>query len=271
MENIMKQQGPELGRLSSNFFAYVQLKRKNIIRTGELIPVLNISESQERSLLYRLSDSGWILRLKRGVYLVPPRIPAGGKYSPGVALILKKLMEEEQGRYQICGPSAFNFYGLDDQIPNVTYLYNNRISGKRSIGSLAFQFIKVSDERLGAINAVLTRENREMVYSSKARTLMDAVYDWSRFNSLPQGYDWIKAEIKKESKLASELIEVTARYGNMATIRRIGYLLDALVQKPKMINRLRSQLSTSSSLIPWNPGRSSKGTINRKWGIIING
>jgi predicted transcriptional regulator of viral defense system len=267
----MKSKGPELGSLSSRFFAYVQLKKLDIVRTGEIAPILDISASQERDLFRRLSDSGWILRLKRGVYLVPPRIPAGGKYSPGAALILQKLMEETQGRYQVCGPTAFNFYGLDDQIPSVTYLYNNRISGKRSIGSLAFQFIRVADERLGAVNAVLTREDTEMVYSSKARTLMDAVYDWSRFNSLPRGYDWIKGEIKDEPELASEMIEVTVQYGNMATMRRIGYLLDTLVRKPKVMNRLQRQLTTSSSLIPWIPGRSAKGTINRKWGIIVNG
>ena len=207
----MKSKGPELGSLSSRFFAYVQLKKLDIVRTGELAPILNISASQEHDLFRRLSDSGWVLRLKRGVYLVPPRIPAGGKYSPGAALILQKLMEEVRSIYQICGPSAFNFYGLDDQIPSVTYLYNNRLSGEKPIGSLAFQFIKVADERLGAINAVSTRDNREMVYSSKARTLMDAVYDWSRFNSLPRGYDWIKGEIKNEPKLTSELTEVTVK------------------------------------------------------------
>jgi predicted transcriptional regulator of viral defense system len=267
----MKSKGPELGSLSSRFFAYVQLKKMDMVRTGEIAPILDISASQERDLFRRLSDSGWILRLKRGVYLVPLRIPAGGKFSPGAALILQKLMEERKGRYQICGPSAFNFYGLDDQVPSVTYLYNNRISGKRSIGSLAFQFIKVADERIGAINAVRTREDMEMIYSSKGRTLMDAVYDWSRFNSLPRGYEWIKEEIKNEPKLTPELIEVAAKYGNMATIRRIGYLLDTLVQNSRMINRLQRQLSTSSSLIPWIPGRSAKGAINRKWGIIFNG
>jgi predicted transcriptional regulator of viral defense system len=266
----MKSKGPELGSLSSRFFAYVQLKKLDIVRTGEIAPVLDISAAQENDLFRRLSDSGWILRLKRGVYLVPPRIPAGGKYSPGTALILQKLMEDK-GRYQICGPSAFNFYGLDDQIPSVTYLYNNRISGKRSIGSLAFQFIKVADERLGAINAVRTREDIEMIYSSRARTLMDAVYDWYRFNSLPRGYEWIKEEVKNEPKFTSEFIEVTAKYGNVATIRRIGYLLDTLGLNPKIMNRLRRQLSTSSSLIPWIPGRSAQGTINRKWGIIVNG
>jgi len=266
----MKSKGPELGSLSSRFFAYVQLKKLDIVRTGEMAPVLDISASQERDLFRRLSDSGWILRLKRGVYLVPPRIPAGGKYSPGMALILQKLMVEEKGRYQICGPSAFNFYGLDEQIPSVTYLYNNRISGKRLIGSLAFQFIKVADERLGAVNTVKTREVLDIIYSSKARTLMDAVYDWSRFNSLPRGYDWIKGEIKNEPVLLSRLIEVTAKYGNMATIRRIGYLLDTLIRNPRMMNRLQRQLSTSSSLIPWIPGLSAKGSINRRWGIIVN-
>ncbi len=135
MRNIMKKSGPELGNLSSRFFAYVQLKKQDIVRTGGLAPVLDITGAQESDLLRRLSDSGWIVRLKRGVYLVPPRIPAGGKYSPGVALILQKLMDEVNGKYQICGPNAFNFFGLDDQIPSVTYVYNNRISGSRAIGN----------------------------------------------------------------------------------------------------------------------------------------
>ncbi|MGD9179984.1 MAG: type IV toxin-antitoxin system AbiEi family antitoxin domain-containing protein [Desulfobacterales bacterium] len=267
----MKHPGPELGDLSSRFFAYVQLKGMDIIRTGELASVLGITESKERSLLHRLSKSGWIVRLKRGVYIVPPRIPAGGKYSPGVALILQKLMEQHEGRYQICGPSAFNFYGLDDQIPSVTYAYNNRISGSRTIGNLSFQFTKVADERLGATSAVRTRNGGEIIYSSKARTLMDAVYDWSRFNSLPRGYDWIQKEVTQDPKLVSELVSATVEYGNQATVRRIGYLLDGLARPSKFINALQRQLSDSRALIPWVPGKSAKGNINRKWGVIVNG
>jgi predicted transcriptional regulator of viral defense system len=271
MRNIMKRQGPELGNLSSRFFAYVQLKKKDVVRTGELAPVLGITGPQEIDLFRRLSNSGWIVRLKRGVYLVPPRIPAGGKYGPGAALILQKLMEEEDGKYQFCGPTAFNFYGLDDQIPSVTYVYNNRISGNRTIGNLAFQFIKTADERLGATNVLRTPEGVEVIYSSKARTLMDAVYDWSRFNSLPRGYDWIRQEIKKDFKLASELVKATAQYGNQATARRIGCLLDSLVQTSRIITRLQRQLSNSKTPIPWIPDRPAKGTVNRKWGIIVNG
>jgi predicted transcriptional regulator of viral defense system len=266
----MKRAGPELGQLSSRFFAYVQLKEKDTVRTGELTVALGITRSQERDLLYRLSDSGWIVRLKRGVYLVPPRIPAGGKYSPGVGLVLRKLLQEEEGAYQICGPSAFNFYGLDDQVPTVTYVYNNRISGGRTIGSLAFQFTKVADVRLGATNAFRTREGDEVIYSSRTRTLMDAVYDWSRFNSLPRGYEWIRQEITRDPKRASELVEVAVQYGNQATLRRIGYLLDILDQPARILKRLRHELSDSRALIPWIPGKSTKGSVNRDWGIIVN-
>jgi predicted transcriptional regulator of viral defense system len=267
----MKYPGPELGSLSSRFFAYVQLKRKHIVRTGELVPVLSISNSQERSLLHRLSNSGWIVRLKRGVYLAPPRIPAGGKYSPGAAVILQKLMEEEGGNYQVCGPTAFNFYGLDDQIPSVTYVYNNRISGSRTIGNLAFQFIKLADLRLGATNAVRTRDGTEVIYSSKARSLMDAVYDWSRFNSLPRGYDWIRDETEKDPTLTPKLVDVTVQYGNQATARRIGFLLDTFTQTSKIIDQLQSQLSDSKALIPWIPTGPARGNVNRKWGVIVNG
>jgi len=179
-------------------------------------------------------------------------------------------MEEKDGKYQICGPSAFNFYGLDDQIPTVTYAYNNRLSGSRKIWNLAFQFTKVADVRLGATNTVRTREGVEVTYSSKVRTLMDAVYDWSRFNSLPRGYEWIRQVIRQDPKIASELVDATAQFGNQATIRRIGYLLDTLEQPSRMMKRLQRELSVSKALIPWIPRKSTKGKINRDWGIIVN-
>jgi predicted transcriptional regulator of viral defense system len=266
----MKSLGPELGNLSSRFFAYVQLKNKDTVRTGELIPVLGITASKERNLLSRLSNTGWIVRLKRGLYLIPPRIPAGGKYSPGIAMILQKLMGEEDGKYQICGPTAFNFYGFDDQVPSVTYVYNNCISDSRTIGNLAFQFIKVKDERLGATNAVNTRGVEEVIYSSKARTLMDAVYDWSRFNSLPRGYDWIRQEIEKHPSISAELVDVVIRYGNQATTRRIGCLLDVLGQPSRLVNRLQRQINNSRAIIPWIPDRPARGKASRKWGIVLN-
>lgn len=267
----MKRTGAELGNLAANVFAYAQLKGKDIVRSGELAPVLGINAQQERELLSRLSRRGWIVRLQRGLYLVPPRIPAGGKYSPGIGLILEKLMDELKGRYQLSGPTTFNYYGFDDQIPSITYAYNNRISGSRRIGKLGFQFIKTGEGRLGSVKRVPTREGTEIIYASKPRTLMDSVYDWPRFNSLPRGYDWIQREVSEDSQLASELAKVTAEYGNQATIRRIGYLLERILDTTEYEGRLQGKLRSSKSLIPWVPSKPAKGTANRKWGVIVNG
>jgi hypothetical protein len=42
-------------------------------------------------------------------------------------------------------------------------------------------------------------------------------------------------------------------------------------QPSKNIRRLLHQLSDSKALIPWIPSRAARGTVNRKWGIIVNG
>ena len=267
----MKRKKPLLGSLSSQFFAFIQLKNKDIIRTGEIAPALGISRDQERMLLFRLADSGWIVRLKRGVYLTPPKIPAGGNYGPGAALILQRLMAVEEGYYQICGPTAFQFHGFTDQIPTITYAYNDRISGRRTIGGLQFQFIKVASHRLGGTQNVKLQEGSHVVYSSRIRTLMDTIYDWSRFHSLPQGYQWVRTEVESIPKRSSELIGCVTQYGNQATVRRVGYLLSALGVSRRSVNRLKGALNESKALIPWVPNKPAKGTVNREWGVIVNG
>ena len=135
------------------------------------------------------------------------------------------LIGDQSGSYQISGPSTFYRYGWTEQIPNRVYAYNNRISGDRQIGSVALTLIKVADSRLGATEVVKTPDGVDVVYASKARSLMDAVYDWSRFNTLPQAYGWIRRELVADDALAADLVQVTLRFGNQGTLRRIGALL----------------------------------------------
>ncbi len=187
---------------------------------------LRITPTQEAKLLSRLVKAGLIARVWRGLYLVPERLPLGGKWSPDEALAITSLMDARKGRYQICGPNAFNRYGFDDQVPTRVYAYNDRLSGERTVGAVAFTLIKVADARLGDTEQVRTAEGLTLVYSSRVRTLVDAVYDWSRFNSLPRAYSWIRAELDSKRIGAAELVQVTLRYGDVGGIRRIGALLD---------------------------------------------
>jgi predicted transcriptional regulator of viral defense system len=260
----------QLGDLETQFFAYVQMRKLSVVRSGDLTAsLLRLAPDQERKLLSRLSRGGLIARVRQGLYLVPPQLPLGGAWTPGEALALNALMEDRGGRFQICGPNAFNRYGFDNQIPNLIYAYNNRISGKRAIGSVLLMLIKVANERLGETEEA-TLDGARVLYSSRVRTLVDAVYDWSRFNSLPRGYEWIRYELKAKRIDALELVKVTLCYGDTGTIRRMGLLLESEGVDSALLRKLNRALNPTSSLIPWIPGRPKRGSVNRRWGVIIN-
>ena len=184
-----------LGDMGTRFHAYAQLRALRTVRTGDLMRDLGLSPIQERELFRRLNRGGFIARVRRGLYLVPPRLPLGGAWGPDSILALNTLMEDRGGRYQICGPNCFNRYGFDTQIPVRLYVYNNRISGERTIGSTYLTLIKVANRRLGATETVKTKDGLDAAYSSRVRTLVDPVYDWSRFNGLPRAYECIRAEV----------------------------------------------------------------------------
>jgi predicted transcriptional regulator of viral defense system len=136
--------------METQFFAYVQMRQMRTLRAGDLVAsVLRLSPDQERKLLSRLARGGLIARVRQGLYLVPPRLPLGGAWTPTEAEALNAMMEDRKGLYQICGPNAFNLYGFDDQIPTRIYAYNNRLSGDRRVGAVDMTLTQAYDFEAG--------------------------------------------------------------------------------------------------------------------------
>lgn len=260
----------KLGQFEASLLAYAQMRNLQTVRTGELTGPLRITPKQERELLSRMARSGILAQVRRGLYLVPPRLPLGGRWTPDEALALNALMDDRGGRYQACGPNAFQRYGYDEQVPARLYAYNNSLSGERTVGAVAMTLIKVADSRLGDTEEVAAPEGPTLVYSSRARTLMDAVYDWARFDSLPRGYEWIRKDLAAGRVGVAELANTTLRYGNQGTIRRIGGMLERLGAAESLLKKLRRMLKSSTSLIPWVPGLPRRGIVNRRWGVVFN-
>jgi predicted transcriptional regulator of viral defense system len=259
-----------LGRQEAQMLAYLQMRNKRTVRTGELIGPLRLSRLQERELFRRMARGRLIARVRPGLYLVPPQLPLGGSWTPDEILALNTLLADRHGQYQICGPNAFNRYGFDEQVPSRVYAYNDRISGERTVGAVRLTLIKVSEERLGDVEQVRTREGLTATYSSRVRTLVDAVYDWSRFNSLPRAFDWIRSELASRRVGAAELVRVTLRYGNVATIRRVAALMASEGVHSAQLRKLERALKPSTSLIPWVPTKPKRGTVDRRWGVVWN-
>ena len=261
----------QIGQLEAQFLAYAQMRRWTKVRTGDLRKPLRLSADQERKLLSRLAQSGMIARVWRGLYLVPPTLPLGGKWSPDIGLALATLMEAHDGRYQVCGPNAFNRYGFDEQIPNRVYAYNNRLSGDRRIGALELTLIKVADSRLGATEVARSTEGPPVIYCSRARTLIDAVYDWSRFDGLPRAYGWIRRELSNQRVTASQLVSLTLEFADRGTIRRIGALLEREGVSERLLRKLEQAISTTTGPVPWIPRLPKRGVVDHRWGVVWNG
>ena len=259
-----------LGRQESQLLAYLQMRGQKTVRTGELTAPLRLTRLQERELFRRMARARLIARVRPGLYLVPRQLPLGGAWTPDEALALNTLLEDRGGRYQICGPNAFSRYGFDDQVPSRVYAYNNRISGQRTVGAVELTLIKVADGRLGGVERAVTPEGVAAVYSSRVRTLVDAVCDWSRFNGLPRAFGWIQADLAARRVDAGELARVSLRYGDVGTIRRIGALLDRDGAPDAAVRKLQRALGPTTSLIPWVPTRPKRGTVDRRWGIVWN-
>jgi predicted transcriptional regulator of viral defense system len=179
-------------------------------------------------------------------------------------------MEVSGARYQVGGPNAFNAHGFDDQVPNLTYVYNDRLSGARTVGGCHLVFIKVAGARLGGTVEPPAGGDAGVPMTDIARTLVDAVRDWSRFDTLPRAYRWVRQVVTRDGALAPRLADYVRRYGNVATGRRLGYLLERLDADPTALEKLRGYVGAAKSVIPWIPRRRASGPIS-PWGVIVNG
>lgn len=265
----MKQERPGLGRLGTRFFELVQMREQEVVSIGDLQAALEISARQEKKLLSHLSQQGVIVRLQKGVYLVPRTLPPGGMWSPSEYTLVAEYMTAIGARYQICGPAAFNYHGLSEQIPNRITVYNDKVSGLRKVGPLELQLVKVPIKRIGGWTTIQAAQSKQARIATLSRAIMDAVYDWSRFNSLPQAFVWIGG-YAKDKKVMKELVECLIQFGNVSAQRRSGYVLEFFNVDPALVRRLYKGLKSTSSWIPLNPLAPAKGETSKKWRVIVN-
>ena len=263
-----------LGPLEVQFFAWTQLEKKKQVQTGDLVKSMNLSSKQEANLLYNLSSSGFILKLWRGFYLIPEKIPPKGLWSPSPYLVINKYMENVGARnFHISGQAIFNKYGYSDQLSSWFTIYNNKISKKIYILQYHLDFVKVISKRLGVVKKMKSYIGDERFIwarlSSPEQTILDAVYDYKKFGTLPKVYDWIADSLKYKKINPEKLVNVATKYGNTMSQKRIGWVLDKLKVPKRVINSLQKKVSKTKVLTPLNP-KNRKGSINKKWGVIEN-
>ena len=181
-------------------------------------------------------------------------------------------MRNMDAKFRISGPSIFNSYGYSDQISSWFTVYNNKISKKCYIKQYRIDFVKVVKERSGDIKKVISyneNQSEPALISSAEQTLLDAVYDYKKLGTLPKAYDWIFYALKYKKIDPKKLVNITIKYGNTMTQKRIGWILDELKIPKQLTNRIQRKIPQTKFLVPLNP-KNNRGTINKKWNVIQN-
>ena len=65
--------GPE--QQEAQTLAYLQMRKLQTVRAGDLIRPLWLTRLQERELFRRLARGGLIARVRPGLFVVPPQLP----------------------------------------------------------------------------------------------------------------------------------------------------------------------------------------------------
>lgn len=250
--------------------AFARMRGNQIVRTGELATAIRLSPLQERRLLAALVRKPLIARVREGLYLFPKKMPVGGIWTPDEATAINALMNDAGAKYQITGLSAFQRYGYSAQMALRATLYNDVLSGDRRIGSVALTLVKVRSERLGDTESYRTPAGERVIFSSRARTLVDAVSDWQRFDTLPEAYAWIAREITAGRVTAGKLASSAMRHGDRRAIRRIGALLQETGASESVLGRLARATGRPGKPLLLVPTRSPNGRLAKRWGVVVN-
>lgn len=245
-----------------------QKSESNYISVQKAAEVLNMSTNVTAVKLASLTRRGWMLRAKRGIYLILPIEAAPGQpTTPEDPWILANKLFPP---CYIGGWSAIEYWGLSEQLFNSTLVITtaNIRSKQVKILNQNFRLFNTSATKIKYLVKVW-RGNSEVLVSSKERTIVDCL----TFPELCGGIQHLAAIMSNYASTPehnySEIINNVIRFGSGATWKRLGYLAEQLWSDQKEI-LLAATKHMSAGDAKLDPAVKSNGTLTNKWRLWVN-
>lgn len=238
----------------------------------------DVSPTTVRSLLKLLTDAGWIIRLRRGLYAGTGRLPGGVDVPPFVVAT------------SLVSPSAVAFFsalahhGLTDQIPRVitaitprkVVVPSMRLAGQAGeergqhlwhAAGLDFRYVVVLPKRFSfGIESVWLDERFRVPVTDRERTVLDLFALPRLFGGLGEGLAVL--ERAGDDIDLEKLVGYALRYDSVAVAKRLGWSLEQTGTRSSVLTPL-AELPTSH-FTALDPGRVRRGPRDRRWMVIDN-
>jgi predicted transcriptional regulator of viral defense system len=248
-----------------------------IFRTEDALRIAppSIPRDQVPYLLKVLTDAGWLIRLRRGLYAGTGQLP-GGVDIPPFVLATALVSPSAIGLW-----SALAYHDLTDQVPIIVTAITPRkvvtptmrgggAAGRRHVWRVAdieCQFVTLSEQRYGiGLERQWISEQFAFSVTDRERTVLDTFAMPGRFGGISEGLGVLDRALATLD--VGKLIDYALQYGSQTLIKRLGWSLEQAGAEMTALMPLLQAASTSYGVL--DPGRPRRGEHDRRWRLIVN-
>jgi len=246
-----------------------------IAQARELAEPLDLNSSQLRWTLSKLARSGWIARIKRGVYAVRSPLLSAELHPYAIAAALVEPMA-------ISHWSALAHHGLTTQIPPMVQASTPHtiVTPEMRVGQahrprgravwraleMEFEFIRVKQDHFFGFQQEWVSSWHRVSITDPERTILDMVAHPRVFGTFGTALETLEAHLEQLD--VKRLVEYALRYDVGAVIKRLGWALETLGAPAAMVEPLRSY--PIHAYYPLDPTGPSGGTSVARWQVRDN-
>ena len=213
-----------------------------VARARELAPSVGLSEVYLAQALHHLTRSGWVVRLRRGLYALSSTVPG---VSPAHEFEIAMALVQPAA---ISHWSALHFHGLTEQVPRKVFVLTTteasvpRRRGTAAehspmgfqVGDTSYRFVQVKPERFFGTEEMWVDETRVTV-TDPERTRLDGL---ARPRDCGDFAEVIHAFEVRGADLDLQRITGYALMLDGATAKRLGWVLQHLGVDPSRLEGL---------------------------------
>jgi len=232
-----------------------------------------ISDGYVLESLHYLANTGWVVRLKGGLYVISSSFPGMTpvhEFKIAMALVHPAAISHW---------SAMHFHGMTEQIPQRVYVTTthaipilkpdkkrkkNQKSYSREINSVIYEFVKVKPERFFGTKEYWIGEVKVTI-TDPERTLIDGLIAPKYFGDWAEVYSAFESYISKLD--LDKTIDYSLRF-DAACAKRLGWILDRLGVKDSILQRLESVPIKGYRIL--DPTGPRNGHCSKRWMIQEN-
>jgi len=258
-----------LGDAEARLLLTLASQDKQVFTTADAQAAVGGQRHRINKMLARLSDKRWVLRLRRGLYLILP-FEAGveGTYSAHPFRIVPYLATP----YAIAYWTALHHYGYTEQIPGTIFVATTagRASATLSIEELglAYRFVTLAPHKFFGHHC-LWIEGQEITITDRAKTVIDCLDHPEHCGGIVEAAKGLYESLTRGDASPPLLTEVTGRMQNRAIFKRLGYLTELLdLSVGTEIEHWQDALSTGYSRL--DPLAGDHGPYNSRWQLRLN-